>query len=165
MWHAAFYILPKPGWAIAHPTHPPVTPLSMYTGLYTYKSTFIETSLNIQARLCKVAEKTQDIQGLPNNFSLVSLATSSYCGPKSRRSLCSDCHVLCILTYLHMYASNNECLSSNTLLFIKYQRHFSCDFWENVCILHTKRSVNFKMSFWCHRLDQNTNEKFDKFLP
>ena len=27
------------------------------------------------------------------------------------------------------------------------------------------RSVNFKMSFWCHRLDQNTNEKIDKFLP
>ena len=22
-----------------------------------------------------------------------------------------------------------------------------------------------RMSFWCHRLDQNTNEKFDKFLP
>ena len=21
------------------------------------------------------------------------------------------------------------------------------------------------MSFWCHRLDQNTNKKFDKFLP
>ena len=21
------------------------------------------------------------------------------------------------------------------------------------------------MSFWCHRFDQNTNEKFDKFLP
>ena len=25
--------------------------------------------------------------------------------------------------------------------------------------------INFKMSFWCHRLDQNTNEKIDNFLP
>ena len=29
-----------------------------------------------------------------------------------------------------------------------------------------KRSVNFKRTFWCHRLDQKTNEIFFKrFLP
>ena len=32
--------------------------------------------------------------------------------------------------------------------------------WEN--IPSYQRSVNFKMSFWCHRLDKNTNEKISK---
>ena len=27
------------------------------------------------------------------------------------------------------------------------------------------RSVNFKRTFWCHCLDQNTNKNFDRFLP
>ena len=79
------------------PTLPTASYAPEYTGLYTYKSTYIdnlkiaqETSLNILARLCKVAEKTQDIQGLPNNFSLVSLATSSYFGPKSKGQLNSE---------------------------------------------------------------------------
>ena len=44
-------------------------------------------------------------------------------------------------------------------------RSLSWDWWRkfNKCL--TKRSVNFKMSFWGHRLDQKPTNFFPEFLP
>ena len=42
----------------------------------------------------------------------------------------------------------------DAFLYLKFKLQESC-----------QRSVHFKMSFWCQRLDQNTNKEFDKFLP
>ena len=59
--------------------------------------------------------------------------------------------------------------SKNKLALQKKRRHYILN--NQFLISYLVFCINFKgqliskMSFRCHRLDQNTNEKFDKFLP
>ena len=46
-WPAAPSILPKTGWAIAHPAHPPVTPLLCYMYVLLFKMKLHNYALEI----------------------------------------------------------------------------------------------------------------------